>query len=178
MREIQRDASGRVAWCVNDLGFKRSPTKNVAFLQQLIHVGEFRREDAKEGGLHIHCLIEWQVVAVHEYGSAGVLMKFAQAADVIDVRMGADNGLYGELMAAEKVQDAIYFIAGVQHQRFARHRIADDGTVALQDPHGDGDLDQSVMGGIEGRSAVAHARDYNIPDEGILGRRCMDCPAR
>src|SRR5258708_24815430 len=120
---------------MNDLGFKRSPAKNVAFLQQLIHVGEFRREDAKESGLHIHGLIEWQVVAVHEYGSAGVLMKFAQAADVIDVRVGADNGLYGELMAAEKVQDAIYFIAGGPHQRLARHRIARAGTISLQDSH-------------------------------------------
>src|SRR5260370_6937743 len=92
--------------------------------------------------------------------------------------MGADNGLDGEVMAAEKVQDAIYFLAGVHHQRFARERIADDGTIALQHPHGDGDVNQSVMGGIEFSPTVAHARDYNIPDEGILGRRCMDYPPR
>jgi len=49
----------------------------------------FRRDDAEEGGLHFHRLIERQVVAVHEHGSARVLMKFAQATDMIDVRMGA-----------------------------------------------------------------------------------------
>src|SRR5260370_9846459 len=103
---------------MNDLGFKRSPAKNVAFLQQLIHVGEFRREDAKESGLHIHGLIEWQVVAVHGYGSAGGLMKFAQTAAGIDVRVGADNGLYGELMAAQKGQDANFFIARGPPPRF------------------------------------------------------------
>ena len=126
VREIQRNASGRVTGCVNDLRLKRSPAQNVAFLQQLIDVGELRRVDAEERRLHLHRPIERQVVAVHQHGSARVSMKFAQAADVIDVRMRADDGLDGELMSAEKVQYAIYFVAGVHHQRFVRHRIADD----------------------------------------------------
>ncbi len=99
-------------------------------------------------------------------------MKFAQPADVIDVRMGADDGFHSELMTAEKVQDARDFVAGVHHQRFARHRVADDRAVALQHPYGDGDMDQSVRGGIESWPAVAHEVEYIIGEEGICGRRC------
>src|SRR6266550_4376313 len=173
MREIQRNASRRVTGRVNDLRLKRSPAKHIAFLQQLIDVGKLRRVDAEERRLHLHCLIERQVVAVHQHRSARVLMKFAQAADVIDVRVRADDGLYRELMTAEKVQDAIYFVAGVHHQRFARHRIADDRAIALQYPHGDGDMDQSFSRGIEDRSAVAHEGEYTIGDEGIRRRRSV-----
>src|ERR1700731_4440731 len=101
MREIQRNASGRV----NDLRLKRSPAKNVAFLQQLIDIGKLRGVDAEERRLHLHGLIERQVVAGHQHGSARVLMKFAQSADVIDVRVRADDGLEGELMTAEEGQE-------------------------------------------------------------------------
>jgi hypothetical protein len=65
-------------------------------------------------------------------------------------------------MSAEKVQDAIYFVAGVHHQRFVRHRIADDRAIALQHSYGDGDMDQSFSRGIEDRSAIAHEGEYTI----------------
>src|SRR5256884_729411 len=174
MREIQRNASRRVTRRVNDLRLKRSPAQNIAFLQQLIDVGKLRRVDAEERRLHLHCLIERQVVAVHEHGSARVLMKFAQAADVIDVRMSADDGLYRELMTPEKVQDAIYFIAGVHYQRFASHRVTDNRAIALQYPYRDSDVDQSVGGGIQYKSALAHNGDYIICDDGPCDRRRMD----
>ncbi len=162
MRQIQRNASGRVTRRVDHLGLKRSPAKNVPLFQQLINVGELRREYAQEGSLHVHRMIKGQIVAMHEHGRACVLMKFAQAADVIDVRVRADDSLYGELMTAEKIQDAIYFVARIHHQRFASGRIADDRAIALQYPYGDGDVDQSLSGGIQRKSAIAHARDYII----------------
>jgi hypothetical protein len=106
-------------------------------------------------------------------------MKFAQAADVIDVRMGADDGFYCEFVTAEKVQDAIYFVAGVNHQRFARDGISDDRAVALQHPYGDGDVNQSIDGGIDSCSTVAHDEDYITGHRGgIPGRRRVACPAR
>ncbi len=162
-----------MARSVNDLGLKPSPAKNVALLQQLIDIGKLRREDAEERGLHVHRLIQRQVVAVHEHRCARVLMKFAQTADVIDVRVRADDDFYGQLMTPEKIQNAIDFVAGVHYQRFARGGIADDRAIALQYPYRDGDMDQSVRGGIEGRPSVAHEVEYIIGDEGIRERRCM-----
>src|SRR5438132_10239713 len=92
-------------------------------------------------------------------------MKFAQAADVIDVRMSADDGLYRELMTPEKVQDAIYFIAGVHYQRFASHRVTDNRAIALQYPYRDSAVDQSVGGGIKCKVAPAHNGDYIASDD-------------
>src|SRR5260370_14357886 len=117
--------------CVDHLRLKSSPAKNVSLFQQLINVGELRREYAEESSLHVHRMIKRQVVAMHKHGRAGVLMKFAQAADVIDVRVRADDGFYVELMTAEKVQDAGDFVARIHHQRLASGRIPRDGGIAL-----------------------------------------------
>jgi hypothetical protein len=43
---------------VNHLSREGAPTQNVAFLQQLIDVRQFGRENAEEGSLHIHGLIQ------------------------------------------------------------------------------------------------------------------------
>ncbi len=110
---------------------------------------------------------------MHQHRRAGVLMEFAQSAHVIDVRVSADDGFHDQPVAPNQVQNACDFIARVHHQRFARGRIADDGTVALQHPHGDGDLDQSVRGGIYGSQPVAHTRDYSIGVAWIFVRRCI-----
>ena len=165
MRKIKRNTARRVSRRVNDMGLESAPAQNVALLQQLIDFSELRRADAEEGCLHVHCLVERQIVAVHEHGGAGVLMKFAQAADVIDVRVSADDCFYDELVTAEKIQDAIYFVARVDYQRFARGRIADDGAIALKHPNRDGDVDQTISGGTEGGEAVAHASHYSIGEE-------------
>src|SRR5713226_10234117 len=162
-----------MAWRVNHLRLETSPPKNVAFLHQLIHFSELRRVHAKERGLIVHRLIKWQIVAVHQHGRAGVLMQFAQSTDVIDVRVRADDDFYNELMTAEQVQDAIDFIARVHHQRFARGRITDDLTIALQHPHRDCDVDQSLGGGVESRSIVTHKAEYIIGAKGIFDSRCM-----
>ena len=132
---------------------------------------------AEECRLHVHRLIKRQIVAVHQHGGARVLMQLAQAADVVDVRVRADDHLYDQLVTAEKVQDAIDFVAGVDHQRFARDRIADDRAIALQHPHGNGDVDQSIDGCIESSPPFAHERQYIIGDERIRVTRYMTCAA-
>src|SRR5882757_7452446 len=94
-------------------------------------------------------------------------MELAQAPNVIDVCVRADDDFYNKLVAPDQVQDARDFVAGVDHQRFARVRIADDRAVALQHPYRNGDVDQSIGGGIESRSTVAHDQEYIIGVKGI-----------
>jgi len=73
-----------------------------------------------------------------------------------DMGVGANDGFDGEAMAANEVQDAGDFVAGSTTNRFARDRIADDGAIALENPHRDGDVNQAFGGGIQGRQTVAH----------------------
>jgi hypothetical protein len=90
--------------------------------------------------LHLHGLIEGQVVAMHEHGRAGVLMELAQAADVVNVRVSTDDGFDGEPVSANEIQNACDFVAGIDDQGFSRDGIADDGAIALENSHGDGDV--------------------------------------
>src|SRR5690348_8948344 len=97
---------------------------------------------------------------MHEHGRAGVLVELAQSADVINVRMGADDGLHREPPAAEKVENALDLVAGIDDERFARERVADDRAIALQHADGNGDVNQTFLGGIEGRQTsqvITHA---------------------
>ena len=81
---------------------------------------------------------------MHHHRRAGVLMQLAQTADVIDVRVGADDGLHRQLVTAEQLQNAADFVAGIDHQRLARDRIADDRAIALQHSYRNGDVNESL----------------------------------
>src|SRR5260370_12590158 len=173
MRKIERDAAGSVAGCVNDLRLERPPVQNVAFLQQLIDVGEFGREDAQKSGLHFHGLIKRQIVAMHEHGGTRILMELAQAADVINMSVSTDDGFHIELVAADEIQNTRYLVARINNQGLASDGVPNDGAVALQQSHRDGDVDQSLRGGIECGQSFAHARKYSIGNERICWRRCV-----
>jgi hypothetical protein len=84
---------------------------------------------------------------MHKHRGAGEAMQFAESADVVNVRMSADDGLYRELVAAEQIHDARYFIAGIDDQSFAGDGIADDGAIALQHAYRKGDVNQLAWDG-------------------------------
>jgi hypothetical protein len=103
---------------------------------------------------------------VHHDRGASILMEFGQAADVIDVSMGADNGFDGEFVAAEKAEDAFDFVAGVDHDGFMSLGIADDGAVALQHADRDFDVDHVRIGGVGCVECVGHWEKYSIEGKG------------
>ncbi len=177
VRKIKRDAAGGVAGGVNHLRLERAPAERITFFQKLIDFDELGRLNAEERGLHFHGSIERQVVAMHEHGRAGVLMELAQAADVINVRVGADDGFHGEAVAPEEIQDARDFIAGVDDQSFARVGIADNGTIALEHAHRDGDVNQTFRGGIQRGKAIVHEGDYSIGSEWGCWWHSVSCGA-
>jgi len=85
---------------------------------------------------------------MHHDGRASVLVKLGEAADVIDMRVGADDGFDGESVAANQAEDAFDFVAGVDHDAFSGAWVADDGTVALQHAHGNFEVDHLRVGGV------------------------------
>ena len=103
---------------------------------------------------------------MHHDRGASILMEFGQAADVIDVRMGADNGFDGEFVAAEKAEDAFDFVAGVDHDGFMCFGIANDGAVALQHADRDFDVDHFRIGGVGCVECVGHWEKYSIAGKG------------
>lgn len=155
-RQVEADAAGRVARGMDYAGLKRAPTKRVALFQELVNVGDFRRCNAEERGLHLHSLIQRKIVAMHEDGRAGVLMELAEAADVVDVSVRADDGFDGQPMTTEELEDARDFVARIDDQCFARDGIADDGAIALQHTDRNGDVDEPLRKGVESWNCVRH----------------------
>lgn len=136
--------------------------ENVAFGEQVIDAGQLRRGHSQECGLHIHALVELQVVAMHQHWRAGIAVKLAEAANMVDVRVSADDGLHVELVPPNEVENAVYFIAGIDDQRFARDGIPHDGAIALQNAHGNGDVNQFLRGGVLRGARFAHRLEYII----------------
>jgi len=75
---------------------------------------------------------------------------------VVDVRVSADDGLDGQLVAAEKFEDAGDLVAGINDECFACDWVADDRAIALQHANGDGDVNQSLRDSVEGGHGVSH----------------------
>jgi folate-binding protein YgfZ len=169
MRQKKRNAPGSVPRRVKDYRLKPSPVQDVALFQQLIHIRDLGRRDTQERRLHIHRLIKRQVVPVHQHGRTRVLVKFAQTAHMIDVRVGADNGFHNQPMTPNQIQDARDFVSRVHHKRFARRRIANDRAVALQHSHWNGDVNQSVRCGVESSPTVTHVENYITAVQAICG---------
>ncbi len=162
---------------VKDARFKRAPAQDVAFPQHVVHFGEIRRGQAEERRLHIHGAIQREIFAVHHHRRASVLVQLAKPADVINVRVRAHDGFYGEFVAPQEIEHAADFIAGINHQGFARDGIADDGTIAVEYSHGDGDADQSIRGGSQRGKSIVHERDYSIGVERNWQGRRATCRA-
>jgi hypothetical protein len=167
--EIEADAAGRVAGSVNDIGLEATPTEGVPFLEEMIDVDEFGGLDTKKIGLDVHGVIEREIVVVHHDGRAGVLMELGEAANVINVGVGTDDDFDGELVAAEKTEDALNLIAGVDDDGFAGFGIADDQTIALEHADRQLDVDHVRVGGVGETQCIrcgVHLEKYSIGDLG------------
>lgn len=128
----QARTAWRVTGRVHHLSLQISPIQHVAITQHLVNFGNRRRGHTEKCGLFFHAVIERQIGAVHHDRCAGVHVEFLQAADVINVRVRADDGFHFKLVAADEVHNAADFIARVEHDRFARYGVADNRAIALQ----------------------------------------------
>ena len=174
--QVERDTAGSVTGSVDDVSEKIAPLQDVAFLEELVDFDEFGSGHTDESSLHFHAAVEGEIIAVHHDGSTGVLVELGEAADVVDVSVGADDGLDVELVATEKTEDAFDFIAGIDDDGFQGAGVADDGAVALEHADGDLEVDHFRVGSV--RKAVAgvgrvHKEKYII---GLLAHHSRRMP--
>ena len=146
--KIKRDAARGVAGRVNDAGKEVAPLEDVTLLEELMNVDQFGGGHAKKGGLHFHAAIKRKVVAVHHHRRASVLVELGEAADVVDVGMGADDGFDLELVAAEQAEDTLDLVARIDDDRLMSTRVADDRTVALEHANRELEIDHLRVGGV------------------------------
>jgi hypothetical protein len=95
--------------------------------------------------LNVHHFDQGQVVLVVEDGGAGELFEAVGAGDVVDVGVGDDDLLDGEVVFGEEGEDAGDVVSGVYDDGFAGGFIAEDGAVALERADGEGFEDHGEL---------------------------------
>jgi hypothetical protein len=63
-------------------------------------------------------------------------MEPGEATNMVDVRVGADDGSDREMVAAKNLENALDFVTRIHDDCLVRGPIAEDRAVALQQPHG------------------------------------------
>ena len=121
----------------------------------LINLDFARRGHSDPCGLDVEHLEQIVIVLVEQDGRAGRGAQFHGSAHVVDVRMSDDDLLYLQVVLAHQSENALDFIAGVDHHGFVRGLVSDDGAVALQRADGKDFVDH---GGCRWRGRRSSAR--------------------
>jgi uncharacterized membrane protein len=132
----QADAALRVAGGMEHVNLGRANEEFVAVLHGNVDLDGFGRAHTEPAGLHVEHGLQLAVLEVHVDRGAGRELQFLRAADVIDVRVGDHNGGDFETVPREDVQDALDFVAGVDHHRLSGGFVTEDGAIALKDTDG------------------------------------------
>jgi hypothetical protein len=81
--------------------------------------------------------IEFEIGFVYQHGCACRAMESRQAADVVDVRVSADDGANFQIIAAAEWPGCGRCRRRIDHNPFASNRIAQNRAVALQHAYRD-----------------------------------------
>ena len=65
---------------------------------------------------------------------AGLFFNICNSADVVEMAVGTDDVLNGQILLPDRVKDHIRLIAWVYNHRLTRHLVADDMAVYLERP--------------------------------------------
>ena len=122
------------------------------------------RRNAEPLGLHVEAAVKSKIGFVDQHRRAGGAMKCGETADVIDVRVRADDREDLQPMAAENLEDAFDIIARVHDDGLAGGGIAQDRAVALQHADGNHFVDE-----LFGHRPEVYQRER-------LGRPCRSSP--
>jgi hypothetical protein len=138
----QADAPRRVPRRVQNAGCKAAPAELVAFFQKFVNFGRRRRAHAQPLRLQIKMAVQTHVRLMDKHRGARYLVQSGEAADVVNMRMRADDGVNLQFVLAQYLRNALDFIAGVHNDRLTGRGIAQDRAIALQHPDGDHFMDQ------------------------------------
>ena len=151
--EIEADAALGVAWGVEDAAGEGwcfvadgSDGDELAVVEGVVGRADFRGCHAEPSCLDVHHLDQREVVLVVEDGRAGEGLEAGCTGDVVDVSVGDEDLLDGEIVSLEEGEDAQNLGSGIDDDGLAGGLVAEDGAVALQRANGKdlvdhGDLD-------------------------------------
>ena len=117
---------------------------DAALVQAVVGRQDLGGGHAQPAGLDVHHLDQRKVARVVEDGGAGEALQARGAGDVVDVGVGDEDLLDGELVALQDGHDARDVIAGIDDDGFAGGLVTEDGAVALQRADGEDFVDHGA----------------------------------
>ncbi len=130
--KVETDAAFGVAGGVEDGADDARDCDELAVVEGVVRSVNGGGGHAEPAGLDIHHFDQRQVVLVVEDGGAGELLEAMGSSDVVDVGVGDDDLLDGEIVSGEQGHDAGDVVAGIDDDGFAGGLVTEDGTVALE----------------------------------------------
>src|SRR5215471_16194632 len=94
--------------------------QRVGFLDEILDGGNGRSRNAQPLSLPVEMLIKGQVGLVDQYGRVCGFVQGGEAADMVDVRMRADDGADIKRMLFERSQNGFDVVARIHNDGFAR----------------------------------------------------------
>ena len=117
---------------VNYICCERACLHRVRLSNALINIHFARRRYANPCGLHVEHLQQLVIILIEQDWCAGCSPQFHGPTHMVDVSMSNDDLLYLQVMLADKRENALDLIAGIDHHGLVRGLVSNDGTVALQ----------------------------------------------
>jgi hypothetical protein len=153
-REVEADRALGVARGMEDGtrdgGFARADGDEFAVVEGVVGIVDSGGGDAQPSGLLVHYFDLREVVLVHKDGGSGNLLESVSAGDVVDMGVGDDDLLDGEVVFGEEGEDAGDVVAGVDDDGFAGGFVAEDGAVALEGAYSEGFEDHGELWALSG----------------------------
>jgi folate-binding protein YgfZ len=111
-----------------------APAERVAFLHEFLDLCFRRSWNAEPLCLHVEVAVQLHVVFVNQHRRTGCAMKLCKTANMVDMRVSADDGAHLQAMLPENLLDAFDFVARIDDDCFACYGIAEDRAIALKQP--------------------------------------------
>jgi hypothetical protein len=139
--KVEADAALGVAGGVEDGAAEAGDGDEFAVVEGVVGGGDLGGGDAEPAGLDVHHFYQREIVLIVEDGGSGEALEALGSGDVVDVGVGDDDLLDGEVVLVEDGDDAGDLVAGVDDDGFERGLVAEDGAVALQGADGEDFMD-------------------------------------
>jgi hypothetical protein len=140
--QVEADAALGVARGVEDGAAETGDGDELAVVEGVVGGGgDLGGGDAEPTGLDVHHFYQGKIVLVVEDGGSGEALEALGSGDVVDVGVGDDDLLDGEVVLIEDGDDAGDLVAGVDDDGFEGDLVAQDGAVALQRADGEDFMD-------------------------------------
>ena len=132
VRQVEAGAALGVAGSVEDRGGQAGDGDGLVVDEVGVGRSDLGGGDAEPGSLNAHHFDQREIELVVVDGGSGEALELLGSGDVVDVGMGDDDLLQGELVPGQGFDDAVDVVAGIDHECLAGGLVAEDRAVALK----------------------------------------------